>query len=41
VAKHPVTKPRLEKIEASEHRLDAIVDEMMARALENTEIIEI
>ena len=41
VAKHPVTKPKLEKIIKSEHRLDAVIDEMMQRALESVEIIEI
>ena len=41
VAKHPVTKPKLEKIQKSEHRLDSIVDELMQRALETTEVIEI
>ena len=41
VAKHPVTKPKLEKIVKSEHRLDDIVDEIMQRALETTEVIEI
>ena len=41
VAKHPVTKPRLEKIVASEHRLDSVIDELMQRALESVEIIEI
>lgn len=41
VAKHPVTKPRLDIIQKSEHRLDSIIDELMARAIENTEVIEI
>ncbi|MBR5930854.1 MAG: tRNA 4-thiouridine(8) synthase ThiI [Lachnospiraceae bacterium] len=41
VAKHPVTKPKLEKIQKSEHRLDSIMDELMQRALETTEVIEI
>ena len=41
VAKHPVTKPKLDKIVKSEHRLDDIMDEMMQRALETTEVIEI
>lgn len=41
VAKHPVTKPRLDKIQASEHRLDDIIDELMQKAIETTEVIHI
>lgn len=41
VAKHPVTKPKLEKIQASEHRLDDIIDELMQKAIETTEVIQI
>ncbi len=41
VAKHPVTKPRLDRIQKSEHKLDSIIDELMERAIETTEVIEI
>jgi thiamine biosynthesis protein ThiI len=40
VAKHPVTKPKLERIEKSEKRLSEVIDELMEKALETTEVIE-
>ncbi len=39
VAKHPETKPKLEYIEKSEALLDDIIEEMMAKAIEEMEII--
>lgn len=41
VAKHPVTKPNLERIKKSEKHLDGIVEEMLERAVNTAEIIEI
>lgn len=41
VAKHPVTKPTLKRIVASERKLDEIADEMLQRAIETTQVIEI
>ncbi len=41
VAKHPVTKPNINVIRRSEHHLDDVIEDMMKRALETTEIIEI
>lgn len=41
VAKHPVTKPRLDRIQKSEARLNGIIEELYEKALETTEIIEI
>lgn len=41
VAKHPVTKPRVDIIRKSEHALAEKIDEMVAHALETEEIIEI
>ncbi len=41
VAKHPVTKPTLKRIVTSERKLDEIADEILQRAIENTEVIEI
>ena len=40
VAKHPVTKPRLEKIEKSEQKLTNI-EEAMEKAIEESEIVEL
>lgn len=39
VAKHPVTKPRLDKIVASESKID--LEDLIEKAIENTEIITI
>ena len=39
VAKHPETKPKLEYIEKSEALLDDIIEEMMAKAIDEMEII--
>lgn len=39
VAKHPVTKPNLHIIEASEKRLTEKIDELVSRAIETTEVI--
>ena len=41
VAKHPVTKPNLERIEKSERNLDEKIDELMKQAIETVEIIEV
>lgn len=39
VAKHPVTKPNLKVIKRSEKNLEDIIDDMMEKALKETEII--
>ena len=39
VAKHPVTKPNLNVIKASEVRLNDVIDDLMEKALESDEII--
>lgn len=41
VAKHPVTKPRLERIEKSERNLVGIVEELVEKAIAETEIITV
>ncbi len=41
VAKHPVTKPLLRVIERSERRLQDRIDEMVARAVAEAEVIQI
>ncbi len=41
VAKHPVTKPNLNKIKSSERKLEGLVEEMVEYAIKNVEIIEI
>lgn len=41
VAEHPVTKPVLGVIEMHEHNLDDCIDEMLKKALDEREIIEI
>ncbi len=41
VAKHPVTKPRLDVIEKSERKLDDCIDELMKQALETVEVIKV
>ncbi len=41
VAKHPVTKPNIEVIRRSEERLSEKIDELMKKALETVEIIEV
>ena len=41
VAKHPVTRPVLERIEKSEQNLQEKIDELMRTAIETTEIIEV
>ena len=41
VAKHPVTKPRLDRIQKSEAKLNGVIEELYQKALETTEIIEI
>lgn len=40
VAKHPVTKPNLNKIEYSERKLEEKIDEMVEKALAETEVVE-
>ena len=41
VAKHPVTKPNVERIAKSELNLSEKIDELMAAALETTEVITV
>ncbi len=41
VAKHPVTKPRLDRIERSEKKLEGKIEELYRQAIETVEIIEI
>lgn len=41
VAKHPVTKPRLDVIKKSERKLDDSIDELLKAALETEEVIKI
>jgi len=41
VAKHPVTKPKLEAIEKHEHNLDEKIDELMKQAIESVEIVKV
>ncbi len=41
VAKHPVTKPRLDKIEKSERNLDEVIDGLMEEALRTEEVLVI
>ncbi len=39
VAKHPVTKPRLERIKKSETRLDEVINDLLEEAYNTTEVI--
>ena len=41
VAKHPVTKPRLDRIQRSEMKLNDVIDELYKTAIETVEVIEI
>ena len=41
VAKHPVTKPKVSVIRKSENRLNEVIDELMSKAIETTEILEV
>jgi thiamine biosynthesis protein ThiI len=41
VAKHPVTKPKLEAIEKHEHNLDEKIDELMKQAIDTVEVIKV
>lgn len=41
VAKHPVTKPKLSVIEKSERLLDDVIDDLMQKAIETTELIKV
>ena len=41
VAKHPVTKPNLNVIKASEVKLNDVIDDLMEKALESDEVIEV
>lgn len=41
VAKHPVTKPKLEKIVKSERRLEGVIEDLYRTALDTVEIVEI
>ena len=39
VAKHPVTKPNINRIKKSEERLNDVIDELMKTAIDTTEVI--
>ncbi|MCR5331672.1 MAG: tRNA 4-thiouridine(8) synthase ThiI [Lachnospiraceae bacterium] len=41
VAKHPKTKPRIEVIERSERKLEGVIEELVEKAIETVEIIDI
>ena len=41
VAKHPVTKPKLDVIKKSETRLAGVIDELVQKALETDEVINV
>ena len=41
VAKHPVTKPRLDVIRKSERKLDGCIDELLKTAIETEEVIKV
>ncbi|MBR2191028.1 MAG: tRNA 4-thiouridine(8) synthase ThiI, partial [Eubacterium sp.] len=41
VAKHPVTKPNIERIKKSELNLAEKIDDMMAEAIESAELVKI
>ena len=41
VAKHPVTKPKLEAIEKHEHLLDEKIDELMRQAIDSVEVVKV
>lgn len=41
VAKHPVTKPKISSIEKSEKRLADTIEEMMAKAIEDREVVRV
>ena len=41
VAKHPVTKPKLDRIMRSERKLEGVIEELYAKAIETVEVIEI
>ncbi|HIV17394.1 MAG TPA: tRNA 4-thiouridine(8) synthase ThiI [Candidatus Alectryocaccobium stercorigallinarum] len=41
VAKHPVTKPDISRIKKSEKKLEGIVEEMLEKAVETAQLIEI
>ena len=41
VAKHPVTKPRLDVIRKSERKLDDCIDELLKTAIETEEVIKV
>ena len=39
VAKHPVTKPNINRIKKSEERRNDVIDELMKTAIDTTEVI--
>ena len=41
VAKHPVTKPRLDVIKKSERKLEDCIDDLLKTAIETEELIKI
>ena len=41
VAKHPVTKPNMNIIKRSERKLEEKIDEMMKRAIDTVEVVQV
>ena len=41
VAKHPVTKPNISKMEESEKQLEEKIDEMVSRAIDEREVVTV
>jgi thiamine biosynthesis protein ThiI len=41
VPKHPQTKPQLERIQISEKALEDVIEEMMQKAIETMEVVEV
>ena len=41
VAKHPVTKPKLDRIKKSERKLDDVIDELLDKAYSDTEVVTV
>jgi len=41
VAKHPVTKPKIDRIEKSEEKIAATIDALVAKAIESVEVIDV
>ena len=41
VAKHPVTKPKLERIERSEEKLAGVIESLVAKAIQEVEVVKV